>query len=167
MKILECENFFYRFEETAEPSLPERGTNPPEPHMGNIVVGREWGLCTRDGNSHVTNKLIWLEGFALYRQGRFCPVLCLGGKRGSSLFRVFPSQLWPWNCPPGVGVASPLEVIFFSSPSGGPFPGTLVPPPPDYNIPLIPFCTLLLNRVSLLCPNTVKKLIMHNELGHQ
>lgn len=90
------------------------------------------------------SRLLPLEVFALYPQGSFCPDHSLEGKIGCSFFFVFNSHLSMRSRgpPTGVCVASPLEVIFFSSPSGGLFSGTFLPSPPDYNTPLILFCTL-------------------------
>ena len=108
-----------------------------------ILAGQESGVCRSDGNPQIINKLLLLKRFVLYPQGGFCRDLYLEGKIGCSFFFFkLPSQRVVRGSPPGVCVASPLVVIFFSSPSGGLFPGTLVALPPDYNIPLILFFTL-------------------------
>lgn len=116
------------------------------------------------------SRLLPLEVFALYPQGSFCPDHSLEGKIGCSFFFAFNSHLSmrsrgpPYRSLCSISTGGHLFFITIWRSFLRHFPSfsTWLQYPTD---PVLH--SLLLNRISLWCPNTRQNLIMYNEPGHQ
>lgn len=134
-----------------------------------LIPPGQKGVCISEGNLQIIKKTSTAQRVCTLSQRRLCPDLYLEGKIGCScFFFMVPSQLVAMRLPSRNLCSIPTGGHLFFITIWRSFPrhfsssSTWLQYPTD-----LVLHSLLLNRISLWCPNTIKELIMHNELGHQ